>query len=410
MTAERPARTDPWFRRPSAWIAVGILSMSLVLIAAALASLVLPGSAALPNRPDIFSFLAVMSTFIALPTVGAILAILRPSNPIGWLFLVSGAGIIVGIFSSEYVGRAIYLGTSLPGVQLVDWLSSWAMPLSVGLMVIWIPLLFPDGHLPGPRWRPVAWAAAATVVASTVAQALVSGPAYAGLLANPIGIGGPIGDAMAILSSNATFPLIALLGILSLASLVVRFRRARDVERQQLKWFLLAVGFLVAAVVVAFATQLEAAWYALLFGLALLPVAAGIAVLRYRLYDIDRIISRTVSYAMVTAVLALVFVGGILLFQAILSSVFRGNAVAVAASTLVVAALFQPLRRRVQSRVDRRFNRARYDAERTVAAFSGRLRDDVDLESLRADVQGVVEQTVAPVSIAIWMRTSESGT
>jgi hypothetical protein len=407
VTAERPRPAERWSRRPSAWIAIGVLVASLAMIAFNLASLVLPGSAAMPNRPDIFSFLAVISTFIALPTVGAILAILRPSNPIGWLFLVSGAGIIVGIFSSEYVGRAIYLGASLPSVEFVDWLSSWAMPLSVGLMVIWIPLLFPDGHLPGPRWRPVAWVAAATVVASTVAQALASGPGYAGLLANPIGIGGPIGDALTTISSNATFPLIALLGILSLASLVIRFRRARDVERQQLKWFLLAVGFLIAAVVIAFATELEAAWYALLFGLAMLPVAAGVAVLRYRLYDIDRIISRSLSYATVTAVLAVVFVGGILLFQAILSPMLRGNAVAVAASTLIVAALFQPLRRRVQTRVDRRFNRARYDAERTVAAFSVRLRDDVDLESLRRDVQGVVEQTVAPASISLWMRPGE---
>ncbi len=168
--------------------------------------------------------------------------------------------------------------------------------------------------------------------------------------------------------------------------------------------------FLVAAIVVAFSTQIEAAWYALMLGVALLPVATGVAVLRYRLYDIDRIISRSLSYATVTAVLALVFVGGILLFQTLLSSMLRGNAVAVAASTLVVAALFQPLRRRVQTRVDRRFNRARYDAERTVAAFSVRLRDDVDLESLRRDVHGVVEQTVAPASISLWMRSGDPGT
>ncbi len=403
----RTASTARWWSRPSAWIALGILSTLIGMVALTLASTMSPDSAALPDRPDIVNVLAATATFVTLPTVGAILAILRPRNPIGWMFLLSGAGIIVSIFSSEYVGRAVTFGASLPGVVLVDWLGAWSSSVSICLMVIWIPLLFPDGHLPGPRWRPVAWVAAVTLVATMVASAIATGPAYAGRLPNPVGIEGPWMDAVAAVNSGAIFPLIALLGILSLASLVVRFRRARDVERQQLKWFLLAVGYLIVAVVVAFATELEGAWYGLLFGLALLPVAAGIAVLRYRLYDIDRIISRTVAYAMVTAVLALVFVGGILLFQTILSPVLRGNAVAVAASTLVVAALFQPLRRRVQTRVDRRFNRSRYDAERTVAAFSVRLRDDVDLESLRRDVQGVVEQTVAPVSISLWMRPGE---
>ncbi len=409
MNPERPRPADRWSRRPSAWIAIGLLVASLAMIAFNLASLILPGSSALPNRPDLISFLAVASTFVALPTVGAILAILRPRNPIGWLFLVSGAGIVFGIFSGEYVGRAIFVGANLPGVNLVDWVGSWVQVVAIALMVIWVPLLFPDGHLPGPRWRPVAWVAAASMVVSAVVSAVATGSSYSGLLPNPIPIGGSIGEALTAVS-NATLPLVVVLGILSLASLVVRFRRSRDVERQQLKWFLFAVVFLVVAIVLAFTTQNNAAWYALMVGLTLLPVAAGVAVLRYRLYDIDRIISRSLSYATVTAVLAVVFVGGILLFQTLLSPMLRGNAVAVAASTLVVAALFQPLRRRVQTRVDRRFNRARYDAERTVAAFSVRLRDDVDLESLRRDVNGVVEQTVAPASISLWMRSGDPGT
>ncbi len=225
------------------------------------------------------------------------------------MFLVSGAGIIVGIFTTEYVGRAVYTGMSLPGVVLADWLSSWSWVLAIGLMVIWVPLLFPDGHLPGPRWRPVAWVGAATIVADCVASAVATGPAYNGMLPNPVGLAGPIGDALAAFNGSASLALIAILGILSLASVVVRFRRSRAVERQQLKWFLCAVLFLVAAIVVAFSTQIEAAWYALILGVALLPVATGVAVLRYRLYDIDRIISRSLSYAAVTAVLALVFVG-----------------------------------------------------------------------------------------------------
>ena len=399
------ARISRRWRRPSNWIAVGLLAASLAMIVFSLASVVLPDSATLPNRPTIASFLAICCIFVALPTVGAVLAILRPGNPIGWLFLLSGAGFTMGIFATEYVVRAVYFDIDLPGVVLVDWIGAWAGALSISLAVTWIPLVFPDGHLPGPRWRPVAWAAAALVVVGTIAQAIVEDPlrGYGGRLANPLGVGGPIGE-VAVLLAGLWFPAQAVVGLLSLASLIVRFRRSRDVERQQLKWFLFAVLFFLLAVVTAIVTNLEYAWYAVLVGLASLPVAAGMAVLRYRLYDIDRIISRTVSYASVTGVLVVTFAGAILLFQALLAPLTSGNTVAVAASTLIVAGLFQPLRRRVQRIVDQRFNRARYNAQGTLNEFSERLRYETDIEAVTTDLAGTASSTVAPTSLAIWLR------
>jgi hypothetical protein len=194
---------------------------------------------------------------------------------------------------------------------------------------------------------------------------------------------------------------------LAVASSVLKYRRGSSTVREQLKWFsavalLTVAGFGAGAVPIAPISN-WGGFFAIL-GLVLLPIAIGIAILRYRLYEIDRIISRTVSYAAVTAILALVFVGTILVSQTVLASFFRGSSVAVAASTLVVATLFQPLRRRVQSIVDRRFNRSRYDAERTVAAFAAHLRDEVALAPLEADIRGVVSLTLAPTTVGLWIR------
>ena len=293
-----PAR---WWRRASSWIALALLAVSLGMIAFILSSLVLPGYDQLPDRPDLANVLIALFTFVTLPSVGALLAILRPHNPIGWLFLMAGAGFIVGIFSTEYVGRSVILGADLPGYALVDWIGAWSGSLSLGLAIVFIPLLFPDGRLPGPRWRPFAWAAIIVLVSSLIAQMIEpngpTGPdgptAYGGQLPNPIAVGGPLGD---LATSLAHLPLFALFGLLALASVGLRYRRSHGVERQQIKWFLLAVGFLVVCATVGFATQNVVVWYLVILGLALLPVAAAIAILRYRLYEIDRIISRTVGY------------------------------------------------------------------------------------------------------------------
>ncbi|MET1231693.1 MAG: hypothetical protein ABWY52_02435 [Candidatus Limnocylindrales bacterium] len=396
------AQTGAW-RRPSTWIAGALLAASLAMIGHILVSLVLPGHDQLPNRPDVATVLAVSCVFVSLPSVGAVLAILRPRNPIGWLFLVAGAGFIVSVFASEYVGRSVFLGADLPGYALVDWVSAWSTSLSLAIMVVWIPLLFPDGHLVGPRWRIVAWSAAVALGAQIVALAIQpSGPSgYDGLVTNPIAVGGPLGELSATL---ADLPNLAVFASLALLSLAIRFRRSSGIERQQLKWLLFAVGFLLAALSAAIVSQISELWYAVILGFAALPVAAAIAVLRYRLYEIDRIISRTVGYGIVTVTLAAVFVGGVLGLQAILAQFTGGNTVAVAASTLVVAALFQPLRGRIQRVVDRRFDRTRYDGQRVADAFAVRLRDEVDLDRLRIALVTTADDAVRPDSASVWLR------
>jgi hypothetical protein len=369
-----PAASSPVGRRwrqPSSWIAVGLLVASLAMIVFTFASLVLPGSSALPYRPTIAVFLAASSIFVVLPSVGAILAILRPRNPIGWLFLVAGFGFTMGIFSQEYVGRAVYAGASLPGVVLVAWIGAWSGPLTFSLALTWIPLLFPDGHLPGPLWRPVAWAAAVLLAVGTIATAILPGSLQGfgvAPLANPLGVGGPIGDAATLLAGVA-YPAAAVLGLLSLASLVVRFRRSRDVERQQLKWFLFAVSFMLLATLTAGVTRLDGAWVAVMLGLASLPVAAGIAILRYRLYDIDLLINRTLVYGLLTAILAGMYAGMVALLQRLFVAVTgEGSDAAIVLSTVVVVSVFSPLRARLQTLVERRFKEVR-DARAPLAEF-----------------------------------------
>ncbi len=401
--------TTPLWRRASTWIAIALLAASLGMITFILVSLVVPGHERLPNRPDVATVLAASCVFVSLPSVGAILAILRPRNPIGWLFLVAGAGFIVNVFASEYVGRSAFLGANLPGHALVDWVAAWSSSLSLAILVIWVPLLFPDGHLLGTRWRIVAWSAAVALGAQIVAQAIEpSGPigpfgptGYGGMLPNPIAVHGPLGDLSTTLSDS---PLPLALAVLALASLALRFRRSTGIERQQLKWLLFAVGFLLATFSAAIFTQISELWYAVILGFAALPVAAAIAVLRHRLYEIDRIISRTIGYGIVTITLAVVFVGGVLGLQAILAQFTGGNTVAVAASTLIVAALFQPLRSRIQRLVDRRFDRTRYDATRVVDAFAARLRDEVDLDRLRTALVATADDAVRPDSASVWLR------
>ena len=381
----------------------------MAMVAFAMASLVLPGGDALPDRPDLLTVVVVAFVMLSYPFVGAILAIRRPGNPLGWLLLVLGLGFTVAFFSTDYVGRAVVSGWSLPGVVLVAWISNWGFAVDMAIGFTWIPLLFPTGHLPGPRWRPVAWAIAITMILGIAANALRPGPLDAGLgtLPNPFGI-----DALAgILGLVETlyFPAIAALGVICVGSLFVRFRRSGAVERQQVKWFLLAnVAFLVT-LVIAFATFNDAAFVLALVAAAGIPISAGIAILRYRLWDIDRIVSRTVSWAVITAILVTVFVGGVLGLQAVLAQVTQAPTLAVAASTLFAFALFQPLRRRVQRVVDRRFDRARIDAERIAQGFGARLRDEVAIDTIAADLQTTIEGSVRPSAQGLWLRVPGGG-
>jgi hypothetical protein len=401
---DTPTRPATW-RRPTTWIALLVLVVSVGMAAFSLASVLMADRDALGDRPDALAVILTGTTFISLLVVGAVLSILRPANPIGWLFLASGTLFLTGIFATDYAGRADIFGVDLPAVEFVRWLGGWAEPLGLVLALVFIPLLFPDGHPPGPRWRTFGIVAAALVAISTITDALVTDPlgGTTGLLPDRL-VGGAI-QTVSTFVRSAWDPIVQILGLLALGSLAQRFHRSSGIERQQLKWFLFAVGTFIVTLVIGIATAVELIWYFVLIAFAAMPIAAGIAVLRYRLYDIDRIISRTVAYAVVTTALAALFVLVVVGLQQVLArSLIGGSTIAVAASTLIVAAVFQPLRRRVQRVVDRRFDRARYDGERTTAAFAERLRDEVDLERLQTALVAAADETVRPARADIWLR------
>jgi hypothetical protein len=399
----RPPRSD--FVR--AIVGAMVWAVSLLLLAVGL--LTEPSG----NGNDPVTNASVILAVLSLATVGAILVIRLPRNLIGWLLLACGFLIAFNLGTSGLAdyGLNVHSG-SVPGAIWLAVLSglTW-MPFSAGLG-FYLPLLYPSGHLLSPRWRPVAFLGVVAIVFSTAQNALApfTPGAFPPADQNPLAIGGPVGDRPALLgAASKVFGVFAL--PLAAASLVIRYRRASGIERQQLK-SLAAVGIIVGPARVVAITAgstggvevANAAWLIVLVGFALLPVAIGVAVLRYRLYDIDRLISRTVAYGLLTAIVGGLFIGFILVFQAVLAPVTHSNELAVAGSTLLAAALFQPLRRRVQRLVDRRFNRARYDAERTVAAFASRLRDEVDLEQLRAEILANVAHTVEPSSVSLWLR------
>jgi hypothetical protein len=276
-----------------------------------------------------------------------------------------------------------------------------------------LAFVFPDGHLPGRRWRWPVGAIAGAVIAGTALAVVAPGPIGDSLANNPLGVTGIPGleAASAFGAGLAALALPAAL-IVALAAIVVRFRRARGAERPQLKWFvaanILVAVFLMLSVADG-ATEPTVFDVLAVYSLALPPVAIGIAILRYHLYEIDRIISRTIGWAVVTGLLVAVFAGAVVALQAALSGVTQGQTLAVAASTLVAFALFQPVRRRVQHAVDRRFDRARYDGDRIVAAFAERLRAEVDLVEIVDGMRATVEATVRPVGAAVWLRTGREG-
>jgi hypothetical protein len=336
---------------------------------------------------------AVEIVFIgAFATVGALLAWKRPGNPIGWL--LSAAGLVVTIAASG--GFLAYFPRTL---VLADWLGFLYL-VGFGLSVF-VLLLFPSGRLPSRRWRPAAWAAGAGlagwVLGCAFAPTLITmSPATR----NPVGVTGSAGDIFKVMVVGGA-GLMAVGALAAVASLVFLYRRAGTAERAQLKWLAYAAAMIVVAELASALIASTNLQNAVSSGaIALVPVAIGIAVLRYRLYDIDRVISRTVAYAIVTGLLAGIYAGLVLLA----TQVFRLHTpVAVAAATLAAAALFSSVRRRVQRAVDRRFNRARYDADQTVAVFAARTKDAVDLDAVRDDLASAVHQALEPAHVSLWV-------
>jgi hypothetical protein len=346
--------------------------------------------------------------------VGGLVVTRLPANPIGWLF--SAAGLVMGVTSASYGYAALVLtaGTepSATGVAAA-WVSTWSWsPLLLGvpsLLFLW----FPDGRPVSPRWRPVAGLVTVGVACVLVGSALREGgmkDSPAPDVANPVGI---LPRATAEWITTSGFVIGALATGLAAWSVVLRFRRARTVERQQLKWFMWAASALPLYLTLGLVNEALTdgagglgSELALAASMTVVPLAAGAAILRYRLYDIDLVINRTLVYLSLTAVLAASYLGLVLVLRFPLDPLTSGSDLAVAASTLAVAALFRPLRTRIQSVVDRRFYRARYDAVQTLERFATHLRDELDLESLQRDLRTAVLDTVQPVRVSLWLRES----
>ncbi len=346
--------------------------------------------------------------------VGGLVVTRLPANPIGWLF--SCAGFLLGMTSISYGYAALVLTRDMEagatGVAAA-WVSTWSWsPLLLGVPAL-LFLWFPDGRPLSPRWRPVAGLAVLAVVCVLAGSALREGgmnDSPTPDVVNPMGV---LSRTSAEWITTTGFVLGALATGLAAWSVALRFRRAGTVERQQLKWFMWAASalplYLTAALVNVALTDGSGglgAELALAASMTVVPLAAGTAILRYRLYDIDLVINRTLVYVTLTVTLAASYLGSVLVLRFTLDPLTSGSDLAVAASTLAVAALFRPLRTRIQSLVDRRFYRARYDAVRTLDEFATHLRDELDLESLQRDLRAVVRDTVHPTRVSLWLRES----
>jgi hypothetical protein len=365
------------------------------------------------NEPE---NLALLAGFGAFAMVGSVLAIKRPANPIGWIMaaiaLLSG----VAHAGDSYAAYVIVTHGRPDALAVVcAWVGGWYWFFTLALALVYLPLFFPDGRLPSRRWLPLAVvsgvATLATVVLAALADAMPVNEAPGYQIDNPMGIEG--------LGFVEDLPIVSnlLTGVLSIgvvgaaASVVIRFRRSRGVERQQMKWFVYTAALLIVAVVSGplVPDVVDNAVFGAVF--IALPTSIGIAVLKYRLYDIDLIVNRSLVYGSLTVMLVAFYFGGIVVLQRVFVALTgQQSTLAVVASTLAIAALFNPLRHRVQAFVDRRFYRKKYDAAKTLAIFNSRLREETDLDSLIDDVLGVVRETMQPAHASLWLRPHKADT
>jgi hypothetical protein len=345
---------------------------------------------------------------VAFAGLGALVASRRPRNPIGWILVVSPVCLAFTQVARDWYVHTVFADPgSLPLASGFMWAANWAwIPGFMPLLTLLL-LLFPNGTAPSRRWGAVGWLACLGMGLLIVGYAFAPGPLedYP-RVDNPLGIGGGVGEALEVFRALG-FPLFALAAIGSMASIVVRFRRSHGVERQQLKWMAAGAALVVAAWLVnAFFDQVVGRDISLILPLTLLalPAAAAIAILRYRLYDLGLVVNRALVYGALSATLAGAYVGIVLLLQLALEPLTSDSGLAIAGSTLAVAALFRPARARIQHAVDRRFYRRRYDAAHTVERFSVQLRDEVELEALSAELREVVRETVQPAHVSLWLR------
>jgi hypothetical protein len=379
--------------------------LGAVAVAATVASIVLLRLTWDVPRPPDFAFVSFRMEvvdrlqFLGLPLVGATVTALRPRNRVGWLLCVGGLGFPLWDFAEAYATYHLFI-QPVPAGMLAVWGTNWLWAPTWGMPGL-LFLLFPTGRLPSRRWLPLGWWTIGVSGAVVFLTAFAAGEVlqFPGVR-NPAGFI-PLGDPEATLT-----PLFAamLLGtVLATVSLVMRFRRAVGEERQQLKWFVLAAAVFVTYMLLNSLLISAAEQVAGMLVSAGLYGALAVSLLKYRLYDIDVVISRTVSYAALTGLLAGTYLLVVMTLQAALAPLASDSQLAVAGATLAVAAAFGPLRRRVQTVVDRRFNRARYDAQVTLERFSANLRDEVHLEEITQRLAGAITSTVQPASVQVWL-------
>jgi hypothetical protein len=430
---EQDRRVGGTSHRAAAWLAWSLAALSVAMFLVSVALWIFARSAQLPSGLRASVTLIDMLTsvpLLAFPIVGALIASRRPRSPIGWICLAEG---LLWAFLGMIESYGIYglaRPNSVPFPVAVYALGEWLWVPTVSLLAIYLVLLFPDGRLPSRRWRPLAWLSGAAIVLGGAGNGLAPGPiADFGGVRNPYGLEGQPWVAGA---ANAVLVVLLVCILASVLSLVLRYRRSLGEGRQQIKWIAFAAtvvgfGFVSAMasglIAVTFAPEswgganTPPVWFDLMFSVVLLsfggvPIAVGIAVLRYRLYDIDVIINRALVYGSLTVLLALAYVGGVVGLQYLFrAATGQGSTLAVVASTLAIAAMFNPLRRRIQGYVDRRFYRRKYDAAKTLEAFNARLREETDLDALNDDLVGVVRETMQPTHLSLWLRpeTAQKG-
>jgi hypothetical protein len=396
--------------RAAAWLAWSLAGLSVAMFLASVVLYVLANSSQeATSTSGALSDLLIYVPFLAFPIVGALIASRHPKNPVGWICLAVGLFWMLIAVGEQYEAE---------GTVTIDALTQaiWVPP--IGLLGIYLILLFPDGKLPSRRWRPLAWLSGVVMVLASLGITFAPGP----LEGHP-GVRNPLGLEVAPWVATAGIVILLLLPLCMLASalsLVLRYRQSRGQEREQIKWIAFAASvvgllYLIAMVgsffvPVAWGAAGTPLWLGLLQQAALVsftavPIAVGFAVLKYRLYEIDLLINRTLVYSALTATLVGVYVGSIVVLQGLLRALTgQESQLAIVASTLAVAALFNPLRRRIQGFIDRRFYRSKYDARKTLETFSAKLREETDLEALSNDLTSVVHETMQPAHISLWLR------
>jgi hypothetical protein len=432
-TKERQTGADGSGDRAVAWLAWSLAAICVAMFVAVIVLDILSGSAKSPGDSTTLGTIGVAVSeavsfvlFLSFPIVGALIASRRPRNPIGWICLADGLLWMILAITASYSAYGVTNPGSVPYPVVMGTIGNqWLWIPTVGLLGIYLVLLFPDGRLPSRRWRTLAVFSAVTIVLQSLAEGFAPGP-----LENQGGVRNPFGlEALPWLQTAAyiMLPLLPLCILASAVGMVLRYRRSRGEVRQQIKWVAFVASFAGILYLCALVGPLlfvpeilggarlppPPLWLDLLSNAAVLgftgvPVAIGFAVLKYRLYDIDIIINRTLVYGSLTATLVAIYFGGVATMQTVfraLTGQEQQPQLAVVVSTLAIAALFNPLRRRIQSFIDRRFYRRKYDARKTLEEFSARLRDETDLQTLNRDLAGVIEETLQPAHVSLWLRS-----